>query len=70
MLFKKKLPKVNYDKNRYQPVIHQSICTGEQAAGLKDMQTGRFEEVMLIRNDRDLQDFKQIYDVDEVVKEY
>ncbi len=67
---KKKVSTVEYDRERYQPIIRQSICTGEQAGGLKDRQTGRFEEVMLIRGERDLEQFKQMYDVEEVDKEY
>ncbi len=67
---KKKVSTVDYDRERYQPIIRQSICTGEQAGGLKDRQTGRFEEVMLIRGERDLEQFKQMYGVEEVDKEY
>ncbi len=67
---KKKVSTVEYDRERYQPIIRQSICTGEQAGGLKDRQTGRFEEVMLIRGERDLEQFKQMYGVEEVDKEY
>ncbi len=70
MLFHKKEAKVDYDRQRYRPMIRQSICTGEQAAGLKDMMTGRFEEVMLIRGEKDLESFKRMYGVEEVEKEY
>ncbi len=71
MLFRrKKVSAVDYDRERYQPIIRQSICTGEQSGGLKDRQTGRFEEVMLIRGERDLEEFKQMYDVEKVDKEY
>lgn len=70
MLFRKKTIKVDYDRERYQPIIRQSICTGEQVGGLKDNQTGRFEETMLIRGERDLEQFKQMYDVEKVEKEY
>ena len=43
------------------PVIRCSICTGEQVAGFRNGQTGRFEEVMLIRSPADLEEFKQRY---------
>lgn len=62
--------KIVYDREMQQPVIRCSICTGEQAAGLKDLHTGRFEEIMLIRNERDLAQFKQMCGVEEVKKEY
>ena len=31
-----------------------SICNGEQVAGFKDIHTGKIEEVMLIKNQADL----------------
>ena len=70
--FNKKLQKEPYDRSSKKPVIHASICTGEKVAGFKDIQTGKFHEVMVIRNDSDLQFFMQKYDVmaDEIVKEY
>ena len=42
-----------------------SICTGEQTAGFKDPVSGRFQEYMLIRNDKDLQEFLDRYQVTE-----
>lgn len=64
---------LQYDKENLKPVIKCSICTGEQVAGFKDIHTGRFEEVMLIRNSRDLDAFTQLYDLydaGEISKEY
>ncbi len=70
--FKKKFQKESYDKNTQKPVIHASICTGEKVAGFKDIQTGKFHEVMVIRDNSDLQFFLQKYGVteSEIVKEY
>ena len=67
MLFRKrKEPHVaNYDKSGKIPVIRSSICTGEQVAGFKDPASGRFEELMLIRDDRDFQEFLRRYQVEE-----
>ena len=45
------------------PAIRCSICTGEQVAGFRNGQTGRFEEVMLIRSPADLEEFKQRYGI-------
>lgn len=69
MFGKKKVIK-QYDKNNWKPVIKCSICTGEQVAGFKDIHTGKFEEVMLIKNSRDMDAFMQIYDVTDISKEY
>lgn len=59
-----------YDKNNWKPVIKCSICNGEQVAGFKDIHTGRFEEIMLIRNNNDLADFMKSYGLTDVSKEY
>ncbi len=70
MLGKKKVQKKVYDKENLRPVLKCSICNGEQVAGFKDVHTGSFQEVMLIRNDRELQEFMEMYDIDSVKKEY
>ena len=68
---KKKTPtNLKYDKEKQKPVLRCSICTGEQVAGFKNIYTGKFEEVMLIRNEKKLDVFKAMYDIDEVTKEY
>lgn len=69
-LFHKKIEKKSYDKEKKRPVLKCSICNGEQVAGFKDINTGKFEEVMLIRNERDLDIFQRTYDIAEIVKEY
>lgn len=70
MMFKKKILKKSYDKQTKRPVLRCSICTGEQVAGFKDLQTGKFEDIMLIRDDKDLMEFKEMYDIEELEKEY
>lgn len=50
-----------YDKTGKVPVIHSSICTGEQVAGFKDAVSGRFTEIMLIRTAGDLEEFLRAY---------
>lgn len=59
-----------YDSDNERPVIHASICTGEQVAGFKNKKTGEFHEVMLIRDNDDLAEFKELYGLDKVDKEY
>ncbi|MDO4298864.1 MAG: aspartate dehydrogenase [Lachnospiraceae bacterium] len=65
MLFgkKKQKQKPSFDKTGKYPVIRASICTGEKVAGFKSVSDGKFEELMLIRNDRDLREFLETYDV-------
>ncbi|MDO4649246.1 MAG: aspartate dehydrogenase [Eubacteriales bacterium] len=67
---KHKVEKRTYDAEKQIPVLHCSICTGEQVAGFKDLHTGKFEEVMLIRNNQDLTRFKEMYGIKEIAKEY
>ena len=70
MMFRKKAAVRPYDKENRKPVIKCSIGNGEQVAGFKDIHTGKFEEIMLIKNDRDLDAFMQLYDVKDISKEY
>ena len=63
-LFKKKTVIKTYDKENKKPVIKASICNGEQVAGFKDIHTGKIEEVMLIKNQADLDAFKKMYGID------
>ena len=70
-LFKKKPATKTYDKENKKLVIKVSICNGEQVAGFKDIHTGKIEEVMLIKNQADLDAFKKMYEIDgEIEKEY
>lgn len=70
-MFKKKMcGKKQYDRENLRPVLKCSICNGEQVAGFKNIHTGRFEEIMLVRNKSDLDTFMKMYDIDNVTKEY
>ena len=59
MIFRQKKSKSpthkSYDRENQRPVLHCSICNGEQVAGFKSIRTGAFEEVMLIRRAEDLE---------------
>jgi hypothetical protein len=73
MFFRKKNEPqhLTYDKENKIPVIKASICNGEQVAGFKDIHSGAFEEVMLIRNNADLLEFKRGYGIEgEIEKIY
>lgn len=70
-LFSKKSEKKTYDSSNQKPIIKASICNGEQVAGFKDIHTGKFEEVMLIRQVEDLETFRMMYGIEgEITKEY
>ncbi|MGL5260511.1 MAG: aspartate dehydrogenase [Lachnospiraceae bacterium] len=69
-MFKKKPEKIPYDKTNKKAVLKCSICTGEQVAGFKDIHTGHFDEIMLIRDAADLDTFMEMYDLTAIVKEY
>ena len=64
------IQKMTYDKERERPILKCSICNGEQVAGFKDIHTGKFREIMLIQDDKDLEMFLEIYDLTTVAKEY
>lgn len=63
-------PPVPFDSENQVPVIRCSICNGEQVAGFKDKDTGKFHEVMLIRSEQQLKAFLQMYGFTEVDREY
>ena len=62
---RKKVTVSTYDKSGKVPVIRSSICTGERVAGFKDPANGKFEGLMLIRNNQDLSEFLYRYQVKE-----
>lgn len=70
MFGKKKNEKKTYDKENLRPVLKCSICNGEQVAGFKNIHTGRFEEVLFIREPKDIQSFMDMYGLDALAKEY
>ncbi len=53
--FKRKM--IEYDKEKCQPVLRRSICTGEKVAGFQNLDSGEFKEYQLIHDDRELQEF-------------
>jgi hypothetical protein len=56
---RKKVKRLTYDREKQKPVLHKSICTGETTAGFKDLATGAYHDVMLIRNDAELAEFME-----------
>ena len=70
MFGKKTVKKKEYDQESLRPILRCSICTGEQVAGFKNIHTGKFEEILLVRNQKDLDQFMEMYGIDTVTKEY
>ena len=62
-MFRRKQVKESYDRENQRPVIRSSICTGEKVAGFKDIHTGKFMEVMVIRDNKDMDEFTTKYDI-------
>ena len=71
-LLRKTPEALGFDRQLQRPVIRASICTGEQTAGFRNIHTGKFTDVMLIRTDRDLEEFQNTYGIcaDEIATEY
>ena len=67
---KKRVETKTYDAAVCKPVLKCSICTGEQVAGFQGLETGRFEEGQLIRNEQELQAFLDTYGLREIEKIY
>lgn len=55
--------KNKYPGDEWTPVIKTSICTGEAVAGFKNLKTGKFEDIMLVRGDEDLKAFRKSYGI-------
>ena len=62
-LFHRNESQKKYDSQKLTPVIRSSICTGEKAAGFREKDTGKFREIMLIRNETDLEEFRRQYGI-------
>lgn len=61
-----------YDREKLKPVILESMCTGEQWAGFRDLQTGAFSKIIAIRCEKDLDEFLEMYGIGrtEITKEW
>ncbi len=73
MLFRKKKvakPTFQFNKNTHEAVMRCSICNGEKVVGFKEKETGHFTEIMCIKEPEDLEQFRMMYGVDSIIKEY
>jgi hypothetical protein len=57
-LFSRRKPQpLRFPPEEYEPLLRQSICTGERTACVRERATGRIREVQLIRDQKELEDF-------------
>ena len=59
-----------HDREKEYPVLHCSICNGEQVAGFKNRDTGHFREITFIRTPAELDTFMKQCGISEITKEY
>lgn len=64
-MLKRKMKTEPYDKENLRPIIRASICNGEQIAGFRNIRTGKFTEIMVLRTRRDLDEFLGRYGITE-----
>lgn len=64
-MFRKIKKNESFDREKEIAVIRSSICTGEKVAGFKNVHTKEFRDIMLIKNDKDKQEFLSKYDLAE-----
>lgn len=56
-IFRKKKDNIpTIDLEKYEPVLHCSICTGEQVLCIRDRAEGSLHELMLIRSAAELEE--------------
>ena len=60
---RKKETPLQFPPERFEPVLRCSICTGEQVACMRERETGKLREIMLIRSEADLESFRRTYGV-------
>ncbi|MBQ6361877.1 MAG: aspartate dehydrogenase [Lachnospiraceae bacterium] len=65
MFGRRKRQQMDYDREKMIPAVRKSICTGEETAGFKDKETGKFHEVMLLKGAADLRSFMEMYNIQE-----
>ncbi|MBR2809774.1 MAG: hypothetical protein IKD69_00195 [Solobacterium sp.] len=65
---RKKVEHKEYDREKLEPVLRRSICTGETVAGFRNRKNDEFREVMLIMEQKDLDTFKETYGITEELR--
>ena len=55
---------IPFPLDRFEPVLRSSICTGEKTACMRNRETGKMHEIMLVRSPDDLARFGEMAGVD------
>lgn len=61
---------IPFDREKQYAVMRCSICTGERVVGFRSREDHSLVEVMVIRSEKDLQYFRKVYGIDEIIREY
>lgn len=61
---RKKQEQQSFDREKKEPVIRSSICTGEKVAGFRDKGNGKFEDILLLKTETDLNRFCELYGIE------
>ncbi|MBO4395183.1 MAG: aspartate dehydrogenase [Eubacterium sp.] len=64
------VPVIDYDPEHMEAILKCNTCNSDRVAGFRDSRTGEFTEVMNIRSDMDLADFKAAYGLESVREVY
>lgn len=67
MLLAKKEARERIDVRNKKPIIRKNTATGEMSAGFLDPETGVFELVMEVHDERDIDTFLEEYDLSVVM---
>ena len=57
MFFVRRKVQAEYDPTREEPAVRKSICTGEMTVGFIDRSSGKFKELMRVKNQKELDEF-------------
>ena len=73
-MFRKKktvnIPSINFDPESMEAVLKCNTCNSERVIGFTDLTTGEFHEVMNIRYDSELEEFKKVYGIEKIREVY
>lgn len=64
-LFGKK-KKIAFDPVKQEPAVRKSVCTGEMTVGFIDKGTGKFQDMMKVNGQKELEEFCSALGVKEI----
>lgn len=57
-----------YNPSKEEPFLHANTCNRETVVGFREKDTGKFHEVMMITNDKELEEFKKTYGIKDDIR--